>query len=406
MRILMAATRLAGNDGVSLEAEKARQVLKAMGHEVIHLAGELSSDREGFEVPAMHFQDPVAREFAERAFGEEGEDRTLVAEILEAGHALARAMQNALGDDRPDLLLVQNAWAIPMHLPLAPALLELARSLSVPAISHNHDYPWERERFRRTTVQPLIDGFFPPPGPIQLSINTLAQAALLARRGLSSLLLPNVMDFDQAPPAPRRDFKAALGLNGRTVLLQPTRVVPRKRIELSIDLAAHLKALGHDPVVLVTHPAGDEGYAYKDWLQEYARKKAVDLRFADAWVGHGEKPFRLWDAYHHADLVTYPSAYEGFGNALLEAIWMKKPVLVGRYPVYLADIRPLGFRFVEVSERITPQVAEQVDALLADPGLVRNWVEPNHALAKQHFGYPRLRRVLEEAIDAARRKTA
>jgi len=408
MRILMAATRLAGNDGVSLEAEKVRQVLEAMGHEVIHLAGELSNDRAGFEVPAMHFQDSVAREFAERAFGEGGEDRALVAEILEAGRALARAMRNALGDDRPDLMLVQNAWAIPMHLPLAPALVELARSLGVPAISHNHDYPWERERFARNKVQPLIEGFFPPPGPIQLSINTLAQAALLARRGLSSLLLPNVMDFDQTPPAARSDFKAALGLSGRTLLLQPTRVVPRKRIELSIDLAARLKALGHDPVVLVTHPAGDEGYAYKNWLQDEARKKNVDLRFADAWVGgeHGERPFRLWDAYHHADLVTYPSAYEGFGNALLEAVWAKKPVLVGRYPVYLADIQPLGFRFVEVSERITPQVAEQVDALLADPGLTRDWVEHNHALAKQHFGYPRLRRVLEEAIDAARRKTA
>ena len=35
----------------------------------------------------------------------------------------------------------------------------------------------------------------------------------------------------------------------------------------------------------------------------------------------GRKVYTLWDLYHHADFVTYPSTYEGFGNALLEAIY-------------------------------------------------------------------------------------
>lgn len=36
----------------------------------------------------------------------------------------------------------------------------------------------------------------------------------------------------------------------------------------------------------------------------------------------------LWDLYTAADLVTCPSLYEGFGNALIEAFDDKVPVLI------------------------------------------------------------------------------
>ena len=36
------------------------------------------------------------------------------------------------------------------------------------------------------------------------------------------------------------------------------------------------------------------------------------------------KVYSLWDAYIYADFVTYPSLYEGFGNALLETIYFQK----------------------------------------------------------------------------------
>ena len=55
---------------------------------------------------------------------------------------------------------------------------------------------------------------------------------------------------------------------------------------------------------------------------------------------NGRKQYTLWDAYPHADLVTYPSLYEGFGNALLETIYFKRLAVVNRYPVYVADLAP------------------------------------------------------------------
>ena len=59
----------------------------------------------------------------------------------------------------------------------------------------------------------------------------------------------------------------------------------------------------------------------------------------------------LHDAYLAADLITYPSLYEGYGNALLEAVFYGKPVVVNRYPVYVADIAPLGLSFIEIDGR-------------------------------------------------------
>ncbi len=412
MRVLVAATRLAGLDGVSLEAEKLREVLTRDGHRVFALAGELDPGWEGARVPAMHFAHPQARALAEAAFSGEGADPLLMERVARAALDLHRAMVAALGDFSPEVLVVQNAWAIPMHLSLAPALHRLWRGLGVPAIAHNHDYAWERRRFLKNRVGPLLAHRFPPAGAVQLSINSLAQAELRSRRGLASLLLPNVMDFDRPPPGPdafNADFRDRMGIGDRPLLLQPTRVVPRKRIERSLELAAHLQHRGHDPVVLVSHPAGDEGYRYRDRLLGLARRLRVDLRFAGAAIGprRGEGPkgkvYSLWDAYLHADLVTYPSGYEGFGNALLEAVWMKKPVVVGRYPVYRHDIRPLGFRFLELEpERPTPpEVAEGAHRLLTDPALRREWTETNHRLARRHFGYRRLRAVLKEAFGVA-----
>jgi hypothetical protein len=58
----------------------------------------------------------------------------------------------------------------------------------------------------------------------------------------------------------------------------------------------------------------------------------------------GQKVYVLSDLYPHADLVTFPSLYEGFGNALLESIYFRLPLVIGRYSVYQRDIEPKGFR--------------------------------------------------------------
>jgi glycosyltransferase involved in cell wall biosynthesis len=188
------------------------------------------------------------------------------------------------------------------------------------------------------------------------------------------------------------------------LIVQPTRVVPRKGIELAIDLVGRLG----DPhaVLLITSPAGDEGLDYLISLERRAERAKVNLRYAaDRFAPDLEgRPLgpahSLTDAYVAADLISYPSLYEGFGNALLEAVYYGRPVLVNRYPVYDADIRPLGFRFVEINGAITDDTVRAVQSILADPAGQAADAEHNFAIGRKHLGYDRLERALGELMGA------
>ena len=112
----------------------------------------------------------------------------------------------------------------------------------------------------------------------------------------------------------------------------------------------------------------------------------------------GRKAYTLWDVYPHADFVTYPTLYEGFGNALLEAVYFRKPVLVNCYSVYMADIAPLGFEFVEVDGWITDESVSEVRRLLDDPERCRILADKNFELARRHFSYEVLAGALKQLL--------
>jgi hypothetical protein len=107
----------------------------------------------------------------------------------------------------------------------------------------------------------------------------------------------------------------------------------------------------------------------------------------------------LWDAYVHADFVAYPSLYEGFGNALLEAIYFKQPILINRYPVYVADMDHLGFDFVEIDGSVTDDAVAQMRAVL-DKTRPQD-VENNYDVAKTHFSHTALATLLRKLVDEA-----
>jgi len=113
---------------------------------------------------------------------------------------------------------------------------------------------------------------------------------------------------------------------------------------------------------------------------------------------NGHKMYSLWDAYLHADLVTFPSLYEGFGNALLEAIYTRNLTVVNRYPVYNADIKPLGFKFIELDGFVDDASVELTRQLLKNPEEVRRMVETNFAIASEHYSLELLERQLVEVM--------
>lgn len=411
MRIGFISTRLKGTDGVSLEVEKWSRVLRRMGHEVFYCAGELGGySKHGTLIPKLHFQNQSIIILSERAFGEDSQEdpRLLCDEIYEAADEIRAPLRQFIRGNQLDLIIVQNALTIPMNLPLGVSLTGLIAELGIDTIAHHHDFFWERQRYRTNDILDLLDTTFPAklPSIQHVTINSIAQQRLLARRGIDSIVIPNVHDY--ATPLPRkngynRDFRQALGLeNGDLLILQPTRVIQRKGIEMSIELVNRM----HHPKahLFITHAATDEGITYWHWLQREAITMSVDLQLIDHMIGNersrinGHKVYTLWDAYPHADLVTYPSLYEGFGNALLETIYFKRLTLVNRYPVYNADIEPLGFEFIELDGYVDRSAVEKTLTLLDDTGEIKRITEKNYEIAREHFSLEVLESKLRDIL--------
>ena len=106
----------------------------------------------------------------------------------------------------------------------------------------------------------------------------------------------------------------------------------------------------------------------------------------------------LEEVYAQADLITYPSLYEGFGNALLEAFYFRKPVLVNRYSIFIADIEPKGFKVVTMDGFLTKNVLEKTRRVIADAEYRQEMVDHNFELGKKFFSYAVLRRTLRSLI--------
>ncbi len=422
MRIGFLSTRIAGADGVSLEIAKLATICRRLGHSVCYCAGELEPwlADEGMLVPAMHFAHPEARAIHDLCFGATVAADGLHRRIAAMAADLKAAIGRFVADFGVDLLFVQNALAIPMHIPLGVALTDYIAETGISTLAHNHDLAWERERFAVNCIPEILARCFPPnlPSVRHLVINSPAQRALRERKGIEAVLFPNIFDFATAAPGIsdfNADLRSSLGLGDEHLfILQPTRVVPRKGIELAIELVRRLREPGRrpqlrgkEPVLVITHPAGDEGLEYLERIRAQAQAVGVPLlyaaeRFAAA-AGRrgGQKIYALWDAYVHADFVTYPSLIEGFGNALLEAIYFRLPALVNRYPVYAADIAAHGFDLVEIDGAIAERTVDEAIAAMMDPVRRRRMVERNYELARGRYSYEAVTPLLASLLEAA-----
>lgn len=116
----------------------------------------------------------------------------------------------------------------------------------------------------------------------------------------------------------------------------------------------------------------------------------------------GEKIYSLWDAYVHADFVTYPSWWEGWGNQFIEAVFARLPVVLYEYPVFKTDLASAGFDVVSLGDTLGPPAADglttlppgrleaaadEVITLLQDSTRRTQMTEHNWNVAREHFSY-------------------
>ena len=404
------STRFAGIDGVSLEASKWAEVLEKDGHSCYWFAGELDrAPTRCFLVPEAHFKDEENKWVNENIIGRKVRDISVTDEIHALRQVLKRKIYKYVRKFEIDLLIVENALSIPMQIPLGLALTEVISEMRIPTIAHHHDFWWERTRFLINSCWDYIRMAFPPnlPNIKHVVINSAAQEELALRTGITSTIIPNVLNFEN-PPAininQARKWRADIGLDDDDIMiLNPTRIIDRKGIEYAIELVKGLKDSRYK--LVISHESGDEGFEYTKWLESNALLHGVDLRLYKAQIGDplssnasNQKGYSLWDIYPCADFITYPSLHEGFGNALLEAIYFKKPILINRYATFIRDIEPKGFNFVVMDRFITSEIVQMVKGLMESSERKEKMVNLNYNIASRHYSYIELQKNLSGLI--------
>lgn len=185
--------------------------------------------------------------------------------------------------------------------------------------------------------------------------------------------------------------KRYMTIGNAVLLLQHTRIVPRKRIEVAIDFAFKLeerfrKHHKRDKcvVLLISGHSGDEQNAYKRSLRRYFNKLSDKNPTSKVMMIFGEdkilpereiivdrKFYRFYDipsiVASAGGIGTYFSEVEGYGNNLLEMIRFGLPVVVNEYDIYKRDIAQLGFDLPLVKNcELTDEVVDRSYELLTD----------------------------------------
>ena len=207
------------------------------------------------------------------------------------------------------------------------------------------------------------------------------------------------------------------------LLGQVTRVVGRKNIEASIELLKGINEKRGDKktflVITGEESIGDKR-PYKKELSELAKRLGVSEQVV--WAADIVKPTRrsrdegnkkvysLSDFYAHLaerGMMTYPSTYEGFGNAFVEAVLAKVPIIANNYePIFWEELGQYGFDVVQMwAGKASPSVIEETHLYLKtieekDSG-VKEMVERNFQIGKKHFSYERAGEIIRGAISEA-----
>ncbi|MGD1822620.1 MAG: glycosyltransferase [Pleomorphochaeta sp.] len=432
-----------GTDGVSLEMDKWKLTLEIMGHKVSYLAGEMNN--EIVYEPLFHTSQ-IAKDFYaysfqnKLVFKDEKEYREKVnIEVLKC----EKIIKEFIEKNNIELVIVQNIFSVAMNISVAIALENVLAEKKLKVLAQHHDFFWERKagvKYGCDFAKEIANKYLPPSNKTykHVVINQQGHDTLLKRKKLESYIVPNVFDF-KAPlwkiDDYNKDFKKDLNISEKDIMfLQATRIVDRKAIELAIDLIAMMnktkekyynKTLYDGRIftkgsnfllVLAGYDGDDDSGTYLKRLKNHANKNGVKIKIISDRISHerriekDQKIYSLWDTYVFADMITYPSYWEGWGNQFLEGLFSKKPIALFEYPVFKSDIKNKGFKYISlgdtyktdnktdlvyIDEDILKKASLQTYNLLFDKTLRNEIVEKNFNIGEKNFSMEALYKQLE-----------
>lgn len=419
MRVGVIIGRIGDVDGAALETEKWIKILKEMGHEIYILSGRFKKSIVGEDketlIPGLSFFSPECEWEQNRAFFlPPDEPSELLDHLHRVSDGLAIRMFKWVMQNKIDIVLSENASTLPAHLTMGMGINKLVETTGIPIVCHNHDFWWERgDRYKTPfpEVEQIVKDTFPMqiPHAKHAVINKHGRQLLKDKFNISSVVVPNVMDFNQPYGEIddyNRDMPKSLGLNEADIpLFQITRIVKRKGIETALELIDRLDDK-NIKLVITGSAADDNRKGYYLELINIINERKLNKRviFAHHRILNnrekcpdGKKIYSLSDAYAHATASTYFSTYEGFGNAFVESVLGKTPIFVNNYePVYWPDIGSKGFKTVMIENSVlTDKAVTEIDKIIHSKKLQKEIAEYNFNLGKLLFSYEVLREKLE-----------
>jgi len=217
-------------------------------------------------------------------------------------------MRRLLARLRPDLVYVSTVTV--------PAWLPLARSVGAKVLVHVHEA-------EESLPRPVRLGLA---APLLLAHGVVANSEVsrqIVVRDLPALSARTRVVYNGVPgPATVSPSRDELTDPVRLVLVG--RVSPRKGTDVAVEALGLLRARGTDARLTLVGGVFP-GY---EWFEEQVRARVAELGLADHVEWTGVLP-DVWKALDAADVALVPSRVEPFGNAAVEAMLARRPVVAG-----------------------------------------------------------------------------
>lgn len=430
-KILIVHFRTGERDGVSLDIEKRRETLNNLGHKTVLVTGYDPRSRNSediIKIPELDIKRRLASVLRESFFYKKILDDSIAWLIFHSEEEkIYKQFLKIVKKEKPDLIFVHNLFSIGYHLPATTAVIKVLDRLRIPTACVHHDFWWERNLFGRTKydfIRDILESLPPKKDYIisQQVINSLAKQRLIYRSKINAEQIGDFIDFEKKQPEKddfNQDFLSAFGIaESDLVILHSTRIVERKAIENAIVFVSLLaKKMGKKTHLLLPNFIEVESQEYFKKLKSLAEELGVNF----VWLGdrisltrqqkNGRKIYSFWDCYIFADLMTYTSVAEGFGNQLLEAFWAKIIPVVFEYPVFKSDIKKEGYMYISLDDKVRRRngfyfidkekilkAVWHAIGYLKDRRLYQTSAEKNFEIAKKHHDVKFLKENLKKIL--------
>ena len=426
-KIAFISGKLGDVDGVSLEVDKWIEVLLKEGHEIFTIAGKYANPVQGinnknqFLLDHLRFDSTLQKHYEKMVFPyltrqythlTSGTRDQILEDMTVKGKELGEDIFQIIQDNNIDVIIAQNTNAMPMTLLGGIAVYNLLTEYKIATIFHHHDFWWERSRFSQSRIEGLLNKIMPPSdlGSEHVVISSYSAHILSSIKRVIPIVIPNCENFEEAAVMDNYNshFREDLGFTKNDILfIQPTRIVPRKRIEDSVRLAG-LYSRKYPEVksrikFIISLYQGDElDDSYIDGIRKLAESENVDLYLISDRVSSirktnkkGERLYTNRDVLLNADLAIYLPKWEGFGNAYLEAVSCRVPVVISTYLVYKTDIKCAGFENIEIKDdyneegllNIPDSVLENIHRILNNQESYDFITNHNFEIGIKEFGF-------------------